>query len=119
MDMTRINKLMKALGITEDEAIQLIKDDEAIDAGEKLFELTTEQKKASKKARATGSHETTAKPGPKTRKVDSDKHDLFNMLTQSLTDFTNDAVTVTTEDRQLDFEFNGRKFRIVLSAPRK
>ena len=49
-----VEKLMKSLDITEQEALQLIEDDKRIDKGEKLFELTKEQQKASKDARATG-----------------------------------------------------------------
>ena len=38
-----VEKLMKSLDITEQEALQLIEDDKRIDNGEKLFELTKEQ----------------------------------------------------------------------------
>ena len=51
MDEKLIQSHMKILGITREEAIQLIEDDRRIDKGEKLFELTAEQKQASKKAR--------------------------------------------------------------------
>jgi hypothetical protein len=44
---------MQTLDISEQEALELIEDDEKIDKGEKLFELTDEQKANSKKARAT------------------------------------------------------------------
>ena len=44
----RIAELMKALECTREEALEIIADDEAIDSGEKLFELTPEQEKASK-----------------------------------------------------------------------
>ena len=47
-----VEKLMKSLDITEQEALQLIEDDKRIDKGEKLFELTKEQQKASKDADA-------------------------------------------------------------------
>ena len=36
----QVKNLMKALDITEQEALELIKDDEKIEKGEKLFELT-------------------------------------------------------------------------------
>ena len=47
----QVENLMKALDITEEEALQVIADDKAIDKGEKLFELSAEQEKASKKAK--------------------------------------------------------------------
>ena len=49
-----IAKHMNLLKISRDEAIQLIEDDKRIDKGEKLFSLTPEQEKASKKARSAG-----------------------------------------------------------------
>lgn len=71
--------LMKTLGCTEAEAIQIIKDDEAIEKGEKLFEQTAEQKKATKQMASAGGgkHKEKAK---KERKVDADKHTLMNCL---------------------------------------
>ena len=45
----RIAKLMQNLDLTKEEAQQLILDDARIDKGEKLFELSDEQKQASKK----------------------------------------------------------------------
>jgi hypothetical protein len=45
-----VEKLMKNLGISREEALQVIADDKAIDKGEKLFELSAEQKKAAKQA---------------------------------------------------------------------
>ena len=51
MDENLIAKHMKVLGITREEAIELIEDDRRIDKGEKLFELTAEQKQAEKKSK--------------------------------------------------------------------
>ena len=49
MASAQIEKLMKNLGISEEEALQVLADDKAIDKGEKLFELSEEQKKVAKK----------------------------------------------------------------------
>ena len=49
----KIHEFMTLLDISEEEAKQLIKDDDAIDHGAKMFELTGEQKKAEKSARKT------------------------------------------------------------------
>ena len=109
---------MNALDITEQEALELIEDDEKIEKGEKLFELTDEQKANSKKARQTGTRTQTT-PTKRERKEDTDKQFLISILYKALADNTNDAVVdITNPERQIDFEFNGRKFRVVLSAPR-
>ena len=112
----QVKNLMKALDITEQEALELIEDDEKIDKGEKLFELTDEQKANSKKARQTGTRTQTT-PTKRERKADTDKREIIQNLDEVLTDFCDD-VKVTNPERQIDFEFNGRKFRVVLSAPR-
>ena len=109
---------MQTLDISEQEALELIEDDEKIDKGEKLFELTDEQKANSKKARQTGTRTQTT-PTKRERKEDTDKRFLISILYKALADNTNDAVVeITNAERQIDFEHNGRKFRVVLSAPR-
>ena len=114
----RLFQLMQTLDISEQEALELIEDDEKIDKGEKLFELTDEQKANSKKARQTGTRTQTT-PTKRERKEDTDKRFLISILYKALADNTNDAVVeIANAERQIDFEHNGRKFRVVLSAPR-
>ena len=114
----RLFQLMQTLDISEQEALELIEDDEKIDKGEKLCELTDEQKANSKKARQTGTRTQTT-PTKRERKEDTDKRFLISILYKALADNTNDAVVdITNPERQIDFEHNGRKFRVVLSAPR-
>ena len=109
---------MQTLDMSEQEALELIEDDEKIEKGEKLFELTDEQKANSKKARQTGTRTQTT-PTKRERKEDTDKRFLISILYKALADNTNDAVVdITNPERQIDFEHNGRKFRVVLSAPR-
>ena len=80
--------------------------------------LTEEQKANSKKARQTGTRTQTT-PTKRERKEDTDKRFLISVLYKTLADNTNDAVVdITNPERQIDFEHNGRKFRVVLSAPR-
>ena len=67
---------MNALDISEQEALELLEDDEKIDKGEKLFELTDEQKANSKKARQTGTRTQTT-PTKRERKEDTDKRFLI------------------------------------------
>ncbi len=108
---------MKCLGCSEEMAKQIIADDERIDKGEKLFEQTTEQKANSKKYRQSKG-DTVYNFTKRDRKVDDDKREIIQVLDDALCDLV-DNVVVTNVERQIDFEFNGRKFRVVLSAPRK
>jgi hypothetical protein len=47
----KIQKLMKSLNISREEAIDIIEEDKRIDKGEKLYELDPELEKGAKKAR--------------------------------------------------------------------
>lgn len=58
MAETQVQKLMRVLDISEEEALQVIADDKAIDKGEKLFEQTKEQKAVTKQMTATGTRKT-------------------------------------------------------------
>lgn len=112
----QIAHLMKTLDISEAEAKQMIADDEAIERGADLFPLTAEQEKASKKARATGSRAYTFTK--RERKPDNDKRELISLFDELLADVSDGEITITNPERQIDFVYNDRKFRIVLSAPR-
>lgn len=128
MDKDRINLLIKNLGITESEAIEVLEADQQIDKGEKLFELTAEQSKTSKQARIVPRTPTAYNFTKRERKADNDKrriieyikNALVNEIHTSLTDVDYLAVEVDVinPERELVFNYNGRKFKIVLSAPR-
>ena len=111
----QIAHLMKSLDISEAEARQMIADDAEIDKGADLFPLTAEQEKASKQARSTGTRAYSFTK--RERKADTDKRFLIDLLEGSLNG-TVSEMTKTNIERQLDFVYNDRHFRIVLSAPR-
>lgn len=112
-----ITKHMGLLGISREEAEQLVADDEAIDKGAKLFELSAEQEKASKKARAIGTKTTTTTK--RERKADNDKAMLIDEIKQALEGLDSvEGIEVTNAEREMLFHCNGRKFKVVLSAPR-
>ena len=107
----QIQKLMKTLNISEAEARQVIEDDRRIDKGEKLFELSAELEAGAKKARQADRKPTEKKS---TRKEDVDKSVLMEGLMGAVADYT----PTQTKPGEFVFEFNGRKFKVVLSAPR-
>lgn len=111
----QVEKLMKTLDLTEEEALQLIEDDKAIDRGAKMFDLDPELEKGSKKARQAP-RKANSTPTKRTKKEDTEKGYLISEIVKALAEC--DKVEITNPERQIDFEFSGRKFRIVLSAPR-
>lgn len=116
----QIAHLMKTLDLTEEEAREMLADDEAIEKGADLFPLTAEQEKASKKARSTGTRTYTFTK--RERKPDKDKRFLIDLLVRSLfkcsLQDSIDKINTINPERQIDFVYNDRHFRIVLSAPR-
>lgn len=114
----KIKSLMENLGCDYETAKQVVLDDERIDKGEKLFEQTAEQKANSKKYRQGDRKPTVYKLDKRERKADADKRQLIALLCATVGEVADNEPTVTNIERQVDFEFRGRKFRVVLSAPR-
>lgn len=109
--------LMKTLGCSEAEAIQIIKDDEAIEAGEKLFEQTPEQKKATKAMTSAGGgkHKEKAKREPK---MDADKHYLMDCVENALHNCFK-TYTGRLGDAEITFTYNNAEYTIKLVKHRK
>ena len=121
MNEEQIKLFMWNLGISREEAEALAESDRRIDKGEKLFDLSPEQQKASKKARqAPRKVDAYGKTTTRERKADTDKHDLIQLIAKALYD-NPDFVSqfeVTNPEREIILTANNRKFKIVLSAPR-
>lgn len=115
---------MKTLGISREEAIQLIADDEAVDrmtsAKEIDSDLTDEQRKAKKKASQADRKKTVYKfdTSKRERKANDGKRFLIETVKNALADCGCDNIDVTNIEREIIFFSNGTKYKIVLSAPR-
>lgn len=107
---------MKRLGMSEAEIADVLESDKRIDRGEKLFELTAEQKQAEKKAKSTGTR-TVYNFQKRERKADNDKAELLNVLFTAILPVC-DTYEITNGEREFCFTYHGRKFKVVLSAPR-
>lgn len=114
---------LRKMGLTDEEAKEVISADKAIDKGEKLFELTEEQKQVEKKYKNT--HTRTVKTAygqtqTKERKTDPDKRTLIDALAEKLENYADGGkVNITNAEREIELVFHDRKFKVVLSAPRK
>jgi hypothetical protein len=109
------------LGLTPDEIQKVLADDKRIDRGENLFPLSAEQEKASKQARQADRAPTVYKldntAGKRSKKEDTDKADLLNALFTAILPMC-DTYEITNAEREFCFTYHGRKFKVVLSAPR-
>lgn len=115
--LTPVEK-MRQLGFTEEEIADVLKCDRQIDKGEKLFELDTELEKGAKRARRADRTDT-PKKAVRERKEDLDKSILLEQLANAIEASPIHAkTTIVNPEREFLFAYNGRKFKVVLSAPR-
>ena len=120
-----IAKHMSTLGITREEAIQLIADDEEIDRMTRTSDidgdLTAEQRKSAKKARQADRKPTVYKFDTTKRKraENTGKRFLIDEIKKCLENAGADSLEVTNPEREIIFMSGGTKYKIVLSAPRK
>lgn len=109
----QVDKLTDKQGFSLEEAIQMVKDDKAIDKGEKLFDLPPELEEGARKARRADTRKNTRKPNDDKRAILSALIDATNALPQV------DKMSIENVERIFNFEYNGTLYRVVLSAPRK
>lgn len=119
-DSEKIAVLMKNLGISEDDAREVIAADKAIDKGEKMpFDLTPEQEKATRKYRTADRDADKEKPkAERKRKENPGKRAMIDAM-QELFSGMCDKVEVTNPEREILIEWANVKYKIVLSCPRK
>ena len=110
---------MRKLGMTEEEISDIIESDQKIDKGEKLFEQTAEQKQATKVMKQA---ERTKSPNyqftKRERKTNNDKRELIAVITEAFNSIASNLIVLNPE-REIEFQFNGVKYKLTLSAPRK
>ena len=113
---TRLAYTMQTLGMTRPEVLEMWAEDKEIDQGVKLFELDPELEAGAKKARQADRKKQT-EPTKRERKKDDDKSYLLALMMEVVKP---EAETLEqTKEAEFEFVFNGRKFKVVLSAPRK
>lgn len=112
---SEIQKMMKNLDLTREEAIQLLQDDE----DDVSVELTAEQKKVVKKM-SQGDRKKETAPRKRERKADDAKRHLMAILeiaighNPDVSDFV-----FTNAEREATFRYNGELYRLTLAKPRE
>lgn len=120
--MGQLEALMK-LGMSEAEAKQVLEDDRKIEKGEKMsFDLSKEQEKATRNLRQADRKPTAYNFTKRERKPNEPKRELIQTITDALIEqgmIDDSSLHIENVERQIDFAYNGVRYRIVLSAPRK
>lgn len=121
--MTKQEQTLRKMGLTDAEIQQVLADDKRIDKGEDLFPLSAEQEKASRQARQADRAPTVYKldnaNGKRSKKADEVKAGLIELLTETIKEQPAcNSLEVLNAEREFTFLWMGKKFKIVLSAPR-
>lgn len=126
--MATVQKLMQVLGVSEEEAREILATDKAIERGADPFPLTDAEEKASKEARRAEQDKATRKQTAKPKKLDTNKRAIINRFIATLENWfisnsqcTYNACTnieTVNPEREFTFIYNGIKYKVVLSAPR-
>jgi hypothetical protein len=123
MSLTQKDLIMQNLGLTSEEADQLLADDKAIDKGEKMpFDLTAEQQKVAKTFTVST---TKTKKAPTVYKFERKKTEnvpkaeIIAKIEQLLTENGYENVKILNKERQIAFTNGENDFEITLTQKRK
>ena len=112
-------RIMSALNVDRAQAEEIYQADKAIDRGEPMpFDLDPEQAKNVRKYTQVA-RPVMVESKPRPRKADEDKRCLMSLLAECVENVAEGgAVDMTNPERELVFHYNGKKYKITLSAPR-
>ena len=115
MDEKLIEKHMKSLGISREEAIELMEEDKRIDRGEKLYELAPELQAGAKKARQADRKKTEVK---REKKAKPEKAEICSAMMDGLKELGVEEFAINNPEREFVFTHNGTKYKVTLACPR-
>ena len=114
----RVAEIMRLLKCSEEEAKSVIESDRRIDKGEKLFELTEEQKAVAKKATNTKRGPTVYNFQQRERKKNSTKAEIIAEIAQFLTEKV-ENLEIINEEKLISFKMGENTFELDLRQKRK
>jgi len=118
MAETQVEKLMRLLKCTKEEAEEMIACDKAIDRGERVyFDLDPQAEKEAKKMANTGTRKTTKTT--RTRKENPTKAHTISEIAQFLMENGYEMVNITNVERQIAFKIGENDFELTLVQKRK
>ena len=106
---------MKSLGISREEAIELMEEDKRIDRGEKLYELAPELQAGAKKARQADRKKTEVK---REKKAKPEKAEICSAMMDGLRELGVGEFEITNAEREFIFHKDGVKYKVTLACPR-
>lgn len=104
--------------MSEKEIADVLITDKRIDQGEKLFELPEELQEGARKARLM-EHKSPVAKAERERKEDEDKRFLLAVLANAVRNDADKPLEIANPEREFSFEYNGKRYKVVMSCPRK
>lgn len=118
----RIADLMKTLKCSREEAIDIIREDEEIDKGRRVyFDLTPEEEKRAKKYANADTHKKPKNPVSRERKPNELKEEIIAKIATFLSenaDFNPENVKITNKNRMIAFAVGEKRFELTLVEKR-
>jgi hypothetical protein len=120
MAESQVEKLMRLLKCSKEEAEQIIADDKAIDRGERMaFDLDPQAEKQAKKYANTGTRQTNGAKTERKRKENPTKATIISEIAQFLTENGYEMVEITNKERQIALKVGENAYEITLVQKRK
>lgn len=125
MAETQKERLMRVLGVSAEEADQILADDKAIDRGKRMdFDLSKEEEKKAKKYANVGTRKAPIRleNAPRARKENPTKAAIIAEIARFLTENSENAcenVQITNKERQIAFTIGENSYEFTLVQKRK
>jgi O-methyltransferase involved in polyketide biosynthesis len=117
---TQIERIMRGLKCSREEAEQILADDKAIDRGERMaFDLDKEKEKEAKKYARTGTRQTNGVKVERKRKENPTKAQIIAEIAKYLTENGYDSVEITNKERQIALKVGENAFELTLVQKRQ
>lgn len=117
---TQIDRIMRGLKCSREEAEQILADDKAIDRGERMsFDLDKEKEKEAKKYARTGTRQTNGVKVERKRKENPTKAQIIAEIAKFLTENGYDSVEITNKERQIALKVGENAFELTLVQKRQ
>ena len=120
MAETQVEKYMRLLKCTKEEAEEMVACDKAIDRGERVyFDLDPQAEKQAKKYVNTGTRKTSGEKTERKRKENPTKATIISEIAQFLTENGYEMVNITNKERQIAFKVGENDYEFTLVQKRK
>ena len=120
MAENQVEKLMRLLKCTKEEAEEMIACDKAIDRGERVyFDLDPQAEKEAKKYANTGTRQTSGQKTERKRKENPTKATIIAEISEFLTEKGYEMVEITNKERQIAFKVGENAYELTLVQKRK